>query len=176
MRQTGRCCVVVPHGVLFRGAAEGRIREAVLKDNLLDTVIGLPEKLFSTAAIPVAVLLFDFRREAGGELEDRKDILFIDASKEFDAGRNQNKLTDTHLDKIIRTVESRQDVDKFAHLAKLDEVVENGFNLNIPRYVDTFEEEKQIDLAAVQAEIERLDEELTQTRARLRQHLKELGV
>jgi len=176
MRQTGRCCVVVPHGVLFRGAAEGRIREAVLKDNLLDAVIGLPEKLFSTAAIPVAVLLFDFRRESGGELEDRKDILFIDASKEFDAGRNQNKLTDTHLDKIIRTVETRQDVDKFAHLAKLDEVVENGFNLNIPRYVDTFEEEKQIDLAAVQAEIERLDEELTQTRARLRQHLKELGV
>lgn len=176
IRQTGRCGVVVPHGVLFRGAAEGRIREAVLKDNLLDTVIGLPEKLFSTAAIPVAVLLFDFRREAGGEFEDRKDILFIDASKEFEAGRNQNNLTEAHIDKIIRTVEARQDVDKFAHLATLDEVVENGFNLNIPRYVDTFEEEEQIDLTSVQAEIERLDEELTQTRARLRQHLKELGI
>ena len=176
MRQTGRCSVVVPHGVLFRGASEGRIREAVLKDNLLEAVIGLPEKLFSTAAIPVAVLLFDFRREAGGELEDRKDILFIDASKEFEAGRNQNTLIDAHLDKIIETVETRQDVDKFAHLATPDEVAENSFNLNIPRYVDTFEAEEQIDLAAVQAEIDRLDEELTQTRARLRQHLKELDV
>lgn len=176
MRQTGRCGVVVPHGVLFRGAGEGRIREAVLKDNLLDAVIGLPEKLFSTAAIPVAVLLFDFRREAGGELENRQDILFIDASKEFEAGRNQNSLTDTHIDRIIQTVDAREEVTKFAHLASFDEVAENGFNLNIPRYVDTFEEEEEIDLAAVQAEIDQLDEQLAQTRARLRQHLKELGV
>lgn len=175
-RQLGRVVVVVPHGVLFRGAAEGRIREAVLKENLLDAVIGLPEKLFSTAAIPVALMVFDLRRESGGELQDRRDILFVDASKEFESGRNQNTLTDGHIDKIFQTVEARQNVDKFAYLATLDEVKENGFNLNIPRYVDTFEEEEEIDLAAVQAEIDRLDEELAETRARLRQHLKELGV
>lgn len=175
-RQSGRVVVVVPHGVLFRGAAEGRIREAVLKENLLDAVIGLPEKLFSTAAIPVALLVFDLRREAGGTLADRQDILFVDASKEFESGRNQNTLTDVHIDKIFAAVEAREEVEKFAHLASFDEVAENGFNLNIPRYVDTFEEEEEIDLAAVQAEIDRLDTELAETRARLRQHLKELGV
>ncbi|XDZ64988.1 type I restriction-modification system subunit M [Alphaproteobacteria bacterium LSUCC0684] len=175
-RQSGRVVVVVPHGVLFRGAAEGRIREAVLKENLLDAVIGLPEKLFSTAAIPVALLVFDLRREAGGALTDQKDILFVDASNEFESGRNQNTLTDAHIDKIVAAVEAREEVGKFAHLASFDEVVENGFNLNIPRYVDTFEEEEEIDLAAVQAEIDRLDKELAETRARLRQHLKELGV
>ena len=140
-RQSGRVVVVVPHGVLFRGAAEGRIREAVLKENLLDAVIGLPEKLFSTAAIPVALMVFDLRRESGGELQDRKDM-FVDASKEFESGRNQNALTDGHIDKIFQTVEARQNVDKFTHLATLDEVKENG-NLNIPRYVDTFEEEER---------------------------------
>ena len=174
--QKGRAVVVVPHGVLFRGASEGRIREAVLKENLLDAVIGLPEKLFSTAAIPVALLVFDRRREAGGALEDRKDILFVDASKEFESGRNQNHLTAANRDTIIAAVEAREEVEKFAHLASFDEVAENGFNLNIPRYVDTFEEEEEIDLAAVQAEIDRLDTELAETRARLRQHLKELGV
>ena len=167
---------MVPHGVLFRSAAEGRIREAVLKENLLDAVIGLPEKLFSTAAIPVALLVFDLRREAGGALEAQKDILFVDASKEFESGRNQNTLTDAHIDKIFAAVEAREEVEKFAHLASFDEVAENGFNLNIPRYVDTFEEEEEIDLAAVQAEIDRLDTELAETRARLRQHLKELGI
>ena len=175
-RQSGRVVVVVPHGVLFRGASEGRIREAVLEENLLDAVIGLPEKLFSTAAIPVALLVFDMRREAGGQLESRKEILFVDASKEFDSGRNQSCLTDMHIDKIFAAVEVREDVEKFAKLVSFDEVEENGFNLNISRYVDTFEEEEEIDLAAVQADIDMLDKELAETRTRLRQHLKELGI
>jgi type I restriction enzyme M protein len=175
-RQSGRVVVVVPHGVLFRGAAEGRIRESVLKDNLLDAVIGLPEKLFSTAAIPVALMVFDMGREDGGALADRKDILFVDASKEFESGRNQNILTGVHIEKIFTAVEKREEIEKFAHLADFDEVAESGFNLNIPRYVDTFEEEEEIDLAAVQVEIDRLDEELAETRSRLRQHLKDLGI
>ena len=174
--QAGRVVVVVPHGVLFRGAAEGRIREQVLKENLLDAVIGLPEKLFSTAAIPVALLVFDRRREKGGAWEDRKDVLFVDASKEFESGRNQNMLADANIDRIIETVEARQEVEKFAHLASPEEIAENRYNLNIPRYVDTFEEEEEIDLAAVQAEIDALDKELAETRARLRDHLKGLGV
>ena len=174
--QAGRVVVVVPHGVLFRGAAEGRIREQVLKENLLDAVIGLPEKLFSTAAIPVALLVFDRRREKDGPWEDRKDVLFVDASKEFESGRNQNMLTEANIKRIIETVEARQEIEKFAHLATPEEIAENGYNLNIPRYVDTFEEEEEIDLAAVQAEIDALDKELAETRARLRDHLKGLGV
>ena len=97
--QAGRVVVVVPHGVLFRGAAEGRIREQVVKENLLDAVISLPEKLFSTAAIPVALLVFDRQREKGGPLEDRKDVLFVDASKEFESGRNQNMLMPANIDR-----------------------------------------------------------------------------
>ena len=96
--------------------------------------------------------------------------------RSLNLGRNQNTLTDAHIDKIFAAVEAREEVEKFAHLASFDEVAENGFNLNIPRYVDTFEEEEEIDLAAVQAEIDRLDTELAETRACLRQHLKELGV
>lgn len=174
--QQGRVVVVVPHGVLFRGAAEGRIREQVLKENLLDAVIGLPEKLFSTAAIPVALLMFDRRRERGGALEEHKDVLFVDASKEFESGRNQNMLSDANIARILTAVERRVNVDKFAHLATAREIEENGYNLNISRYVDTFEEEEEIDLAAVQVEIDRLDQELVKTRARLRDHLKGLGI
>ena len=175
--ENGTMAIVLPHGVLFRGAAEGHIREYLIKDkNFLDAVIGLPEKLFSTAAIPVALLVFDLRREAGGELADRRDILFVDASKEFESGRNQNGLTDAHIDKIFVAVEAREEIEKFAHLASFDEVKENGFNLNIPRYVDTFEDEEEIDLAEVQADIDRLDKELAESRIRLRRHLKELGV
>ncbi len=174
--QSGRVVVVVPHGVLFRGAAEGRIREQVLKENLLDAVIGLPEKLFSTAAIPVALLVFDRRREKGGELEKRKSVLFIDASKEFESGRNQNTLSDANIDRIIKAFNDRKAVDKFAYLAKSKEIEENGYNLNIPRYVDTFEEEEEVDLAEVQDEIDRLDNVLAEIRARLRKHLKRLGV
>ena len=174
--QAGRVVVVVPHGVLFRGAAEGRIREQVVKENLLDAVIGLPEKLFSTAAIPVALLVFDRQREKGGPLEDRKDVLFVDASKEFESGRNQNMLMPANIDRIIETVEARQEIEKFAHLSTPEEIAENGYNLNIPRYVDTYEKEEEIDLAAVQAEIDELDRKLTKTRARLRDQLKGLGV
>ena len=102
--------------------------------------------------------------------------MFVDASKEFDSGRNQNHLTDKHIDKVFAAVEARQAVEKFTQLVSFDDVEENGFNLNIPRYVDTFEEEEEIDLAEVQADIDTLDKELAETRARLRQHLKELGL
>ncbi|MCH9663017.1 MAG: type I restriction-modification system subunit M [Gammaproteobacteria bacterium] len=174
--QHGRVVVVVPHGVLFRGGAEGRIREQVLKENLLDAVIGLPAKLFSSAAIPVALLVIDRRREKGGELESRKNVLFVDASQEFVSGRNQITLVKTNIDRILKTVDRRKKVKKFAHLANAKEIAANDYNINIPRYVDTFEEEDEIDLTTVQAEITRLDEDLIKTRARLRTHLDVLGL
>ena len=174
--QEGRVVVVVPHGVLFRSASEGRIRKQVIQENLLDAVIGLPEKLFSTAAIPVALLVFDRRREKGGNLENRTDVLFVDASKEFESGRNQNIMTPDNIAHILETVENRKEVEKLAHLATPEEIEENDYNLNIPRYVDTFEEEEEIDLVAIQKEIDNLDQQLTETRIHLHNHLKKLEI
>lgn len=174
--QEGRVAVVVPHGVLFRGGAEGRIRRALIEENLLDAVIGLPGNLFPTTSIPVAILVFDRAREKGGARENCQDVLFIDASREYQSGKNQNALLDKHLRLIVETVRARQPVDKYAHVASLQEISDNDFNLNIPRYVDTFEEEEEIDVAAVEQEIERLEGELAEVRTRMKQYLRELGV
>ena len=170
----GRVAVVVPHGVLFRGAAEGRIRGKLIEDNLLDTVIGLPGNLFPTTTIPVAVLVFDRSREQGGSNAERKDVLFVDASKDYQPGKNQNALLDEHIEKILETCKNRKDVEKYAHLAGFDEIVENDFNLNIPRYVDTFEEEEEIDIDAVQREIDQLEEELFRVRTEMAEKMKEI--
>ena len=174
--QEGRVAVVVPHGVLFRGGAEGRIRRALIEENLLDAVIGLPGNLFPTTSIPVAILVFDRAREKGGAREDCRDVLFIDASRDFQSGKNQNALLDEHIARILETFRARQPVDKYAHVASLQEIADNDFNLNIPRYVDTFEEEEEIDVAAVEQEIERLEGELAEVRTRMKQYLRELGV
>jgi type I restriction enzyme M protein len=174
--QEGRVAVVVPHGVLFRGGAEGRIRRALIEENLLDAVIGLPGNLFPTTSIPVAILVFDRAREKGGTHEGCQDVLFIDASRDYQSGKNQNALLDEHMAKVLATFRARQPVDKYAHVASLQEIADNDFNLNIPRYVDTFEEEEEIDIAAVEQEIERLEGELAEVRARMKQYLKELGV
>ncbi len=174
LEKEGRIAVVVPHGVLFRGAAEGRIRQALIEENLLDAVIGLPGNLFPTTSIPVAILVFDRSREKGGKNSERKNIIFIDASKEYQAGKNQNTLLNSHMDKILTTYAARESVDKYAHLANFTEVQENDFNLNIPRYVDTFEEEAKIDLEAVQKEIESLEAELVDVRAKMSDIIKKV--
>ena len=174
--QEGRVAVVVPHGVLFRGGAEGRIRRALIEENLLDAVIGLPGNLFPTTSIPVAILVFDRAREKGGAREDCRDVLFIDASRDYQSNKNQNALLDEHMAKVLTTFRARKPVDKYAHVASLEEIADNDFNLNIPRYVDTFEEEEEIDVAAVEREIEKLEGELAEVRVRMKQYLKELGV
>jgi type I restriction enzyme M protein len=174
--QEGRVTVVVPHGVLFRGGAEGRIRRALIEENLLDAVIGLPGNLFPTTAIPVAILVFDRAREKGGSRENCQDVLFIDASREYQSGKNQNALLEGHMARIFETFRIRQSVEQYAHIASLTEIAENDFNLNIPRYVDTFEEEEEIDVAAVEQEIEQLEAELAEVRLRIKQYLKELSV
>ncbi len=172
LEKKGRIAVVVPHGVLFRGGAEGRIRKNLIEENLLDTVIGLPGNLFPTTSIPVAILVFDRSREEGGANEKRKDVLFVDASREYEAGKNQNILLDEHLDKILAAYKKRKDADKYAHVSGFDEIAENDFNLNIPRYVDTFEEEEEIDIDAVEEEIKRLEKELSVVRGEMGKLLK----
>ncbi len=126
--------------------------------NVLDAVIGLPANLFYGTSIPTTVLVFKKNRST-------KDVFFIDASNDFDKSKNQNTLTDAHVDKIIETYAKRESVDKYAHVASFDEIVENDFNLNIPRYVDTFEEEEPIDLAQVEAELKAVDIEIAKAQA-----------
>jgi len=172
LEKEGRVAVVVPHGVLFRGAAEGRIRRKMIEENLLDAVIGLPGNLFPTTNIPVAILVFDRSREKGGAREECKDFFFVDASREFVSGKNRNTLSDEHLAKIMETCTNRVEVEKYAHVADFKEIKENDFNLNIPRYVDTFEEEEEIDIDAVQKEIDALEKELAEVRAKMAEKLK----
>lgn len=167
--RTGRMGVVVPHGVLFRGSAEGKIRRKLIEDdNLLDAVIGLPEKLFFGTGIPAAILIFRKKKA-----DDK--VLFIDASREFQAGKNHNELTDDNIAKVVDTYKKRKNVDKYAYLASLEEIQENDFNLNIPRYVDTFEEEEEIDLEAVLKERKELKKALAGLEKEMENYLKELG-
>jgi len=174
LEKEGKVAVVVPHGVLFRGGAEGRIRQKLIEDNLLDAVIGLPANLFPTTSIPVAILLFDRSREKGGIGEKRRDVLLIDASRGYQSAKTRNLLLEEHIEKIVATYSARKDVDKYAHVASFEEIKENDFNLNIPRYVDTFEEEEEIDIQAVQKEIDRLESELSEVKAKMAVLLKEV--
>ncbi len=167
----GRVGVVVPHGVLFRGGQEGKIREAVLRENLLDAVIGLPPNLFYGTGIPAALMIFDKDRKTNG----KGKVLFIDASREFEQGTNQNRLREQDIEKIVETFRKKKTTEKYSYLASYAEIEENGFNLNIPRYVDTFEPEPEIDIAAVQKEIEEIEARLRTTRKKMNQYLKELG-
>lgn len=174
--QTGRMAVIVPHGVLFRGGAEGKIRRQLIEENLIDAVIGLAPGLFQTTGIPVAILVIDRSREKGGARQDDRNILFIEASKQFKPGKAQNTLTDEHADKIFDTFVARQDVEKFAHVASPDEVKENDYNLNITRYVDTFEEEEEVDIAATIKAIDELNPQLAKLEEQMKRYLKELGI
>jgi len=167
--QDGRVGVIVPHGVLFRGGAEGKIRRKLIEENLLDGVIGLPPNLFYGTGIPAAILVFKRNRP-----DDT--VIFIDASREFEAGTPQNKLRPQDVEKIVATYRQRESVDKYAYLATFAEIEENDFNLNIPRYVDTFEPEPDVDLTAVAAEIAALEAQLVEVEVEMREYLRVLGI
>lgn len=166
--QNGRVGVVVPHGVLFRGGAEGKIRQKLIEENLLDAVIGLPANLFFGTGIPAAILIFKHNRP------DR-NVIFIDASREFEQGTNQNILRSQDIEKILVTNYARQSIDKYAYLANFDEIKENDFNLNIPRYVDTFELEPLVDISEINLEIKRLKIESNIVEEKIKTYLQELG-
>lgn len=165
----GRVGVVVPHGVLFRGSSEGKIRQKLIEENLLEGVVGLPANLFFGTGIPAALLFFN-------QVKNDNKVFFIDASRDYEEGKNQNRLRSQDIEKIVKTWKDRQNVAKYAYLASVDEIKENDFNLNIPLYVDTFEEEEEIDIAAVQQEIDGLEKELAEVRQRMAGYLKELGL
>ena len=171
LSDNGTMAVVLPHGVLFRGASEGTIREYLIKEkNYLDAVIGLPANIFYGTSIPTCILVFKKCRK-----ED-DNILFIDASKEFEKVKTQNKLREQHIQKIVETYRDRKEIEKYSHLASLQEIAENDYNLNIPRYVDTFEEEEPIDIKAVMAEIKELEAKRAELDKEIEVYLKELGL
>ncbi|MCL4418316.1 MAG: SAM-dependent methyltransferase, partial [Actinobacteria bacterium] len=155
--------------ILFRGSSEGIIRKKMIEENILDAVIGLPPNLFYGVSIPVAVLIFKKDRKT-------KDLLFIDASREFEKDKTQNKLRPEDIEKITKTYSEYKTIDKYSYRATLDEVRENEFNINIPRYVDIFEEEEEIDIEKVQKEIEMLEKELVSVQKEMSEYLKELGL
>lgn len=169
--EQGTMAVVLPHGALFRGAAEGHIREFIIKEkNELDAVIGLPANIFYGTSIPTCIMIFKKCRQHD------QDILFIDASQEFEKIKTQNYLTEAHVDKIINTYKNRQNIDKYAYVASLDEVKENDYNLNIPRYVDTFEEEEPVDLEAVSQELKQLNQNISQVDTEIETYCQELNL
>lgn len=169
--ENGRMAVVLPHGVLFRGASEGKIRRQLVEMNLLDAVIGLPANLFYGTGIPACILVFKKNRP-------RRDVLFIDASGEgnYEKGKNQNVLRNSDIARIVSTYDARETVDKYSYVASYDEIKDNDFNLNIPRYVDTFEEEELVDIDEVKQNIANIEANLTQVQAQMAKYLEELGL
>lgn len=167
----GTMACVLPHGVLFRGAAEGHIRKFLIEEkNYLDAVIGLPANIFYGTSIPTCILVLKKNREQAG------NILFIDASAHFEKVKTQNVLQDTHIEEIVNTYRNRTVTDKYSYVATLDEVKENDYNLNIPRYVDTFEEEEPIDITAVAKALKQLDHDMQQTDEVIAGFCNELGI
>jgi type I restriction enzyme M protein len=166
---TGKAGVIVPHGVLFRGGSEGRIRQKIILENLLEAVIGLPPNLFYGTGIPAAILIFNPRKKTS-------DVLFIDASREYEDAKTRNKLRRQDIEKIVAAYKNFEPVEKYARRATYDEIRENDFNLNIPRYVDRFAEDEEVDVLAAQKEIDDLEAQLAEARAEMKRHMKELGL
>jgi type I restriction enzyme M protein len=175
LNEQGKAGVVVPHGVLFRGSSEGKIRQKTIEENLLEAVIGLPANLFFGTGIPAAIMVFNKQKSS-------KHVLFIDASKHYESAKNQNKLRASDIEHIVNTyrdftagkLKPGVAEEKYSYVATFEEIQENDFNLNIPRYVDTFEEEAEVDIAAVQKEIDSLVAELKMVQQEMDKYLKEL--
>lgn len=153
LKSSGTMAIVLPHGVLFRGAAERKIREKLLRAGNIYAVIGLPANLFYNTSIPTCIIVLKKHR-------DGRDVLFIDASRKFEKGKKQNAMTDEHIDSVIELYNRRENVEKESFLAEFEDIEKNDFNLNIPRYVDNFEKEKEIDLKALLSDMEQTEKEI----------------
>ncbi len=169
--ENGTMAIVLPHGVLFRGAAEGVIRKYLIEEkNYLDAVIGLPQNMFFGTSIPTCILVFKKCREKDS------NVMFIDASNNYVKVKTQNKLIDEHVLKIVEAYEKRQEIEKYSRPVSLDEIRENDYNLNIPRYIDTFEEEEEIDLEEVANKIIEIDKEMVEIDKEIKKYCDELGI
>ena len=167
LKSNGTMAIVLPHGVLFRGAAEGKIREKLLRSGNIYAVIGLPANLFYNTSIPTCIIVLKKHR-------DGRDVLFIDASQKYEKGKKQNAMTDVHIDSVIELYIKRETVEKESYLASFDEIEKNDFNLNIPRYVDNFEKEEEIDLDDLLADMRETDKQIDEVQGEFVSMMKEL--
>ena len=167
LKSNGTMAIVLPHGVLFRGAAEGKIREKLLRSGNIYAVIGLPANLFYNTSIPTCIVVLKKHR-------DGRDVLFIDASRKFEKGKKQNTMTDEHIDAVVNLYNKRATVEKEAYLASFEDIEKNAFNLNIPRYVDNFEKEEEVDINALLNDMKQTDQEMQRVQAELVSLMKEL--
>ena len=173
LNHTGKAGVVLPHGILFRGGAEGKIRKALVQkdEDLIEAIIGLPANLFYGASISAVIVIYNKDKE-----EARKNkIFFIDASRDYQEGKNQNVLRDEDVEKIVSTFDNYEEIEKYSRIVTLDEIKENDYNLNISRYIDTTEEEEQIDVLQAIKELKQLEQERNEIEATMYSFLKELG-
>ena len=169
LHREGTMAIILPHGVLFRGGAEAKVRKKLLIDGNIDTVIGLPAKLFYSTGIPVCILVLK-------KCKKYDDVLFINASEHFENGKRQNMLLPEHIDKIINTYQYRKEEEHYSRRVSMEEIEENDFNLNISRYVSTAEPEEPVDLAQVHTELTRLAGQISKTTWKHNEFLKELGL
>jgi len=171
LNENGTMGIVLPHGVLFRGSAEGTIRKALLEKGAIYAVIGLPPNIFYGTSIPTVVLILKKGREGNG-----RDVMFIDASNDYEKQKNQNSLRPEDIEKVVETYKARKSINKYAHLASYEEIVSNDYNLNIPRYVDTFEEEEPIDIVALSKEMTELNSKIKESETEFLEMLDQLAV
>lgn len=169
LNENGTAGIILPHGVLFRAASEGKIRKQIIENNWLDAVIGLPENLFFGTGIPACILIFKKNKFDN-------NVVFIDASKEYDKGKNQNNLRNEDINKIVEAYENKKEIDRYCHIASFEEIKENDFNLNIPRYVDSIEDEEKIDLVKVEQEVVELEKLITDIKSNMHKYLEELNL
>ncbi|MDM8516343.1 type I restriction-modification system subunit M [Desulfobacterales bacterium HSG16] len=172
LKQGGRLGIVLPHGVLFRAGAEGKIRKGILKDDILEAVVGLPSKLFYNTGIPASIIIVNKTKPKN--LVNK--VIFIDASNDFKEGKNQNSLEDEHIEKIVDAYDKLKEIEKFMRIVDMKEIEENDYNLNIARYIDTSEEEEPVDLVATLAEIAEIEKKEKGIDEKLAGYLKELGL
>ncbi len=169
LNENGTAGIILPHGVLFRSASEGKIRKQILENNWLDAVVGLPENLFFGTGIPACILIFKKNKVDN-------NVVFIGASNSYDKGKNQNVLRNEDIEKILDAYHNRKEVEKYCHIASFDEIKENDFNLNIPRYIDTFEDEEKVDMELLKDEIKSLQRKLEIVKQSLNGYLNEIGM
>ena len=169
LNENGTAGIILPHGVLFRTASEGKIRKQIIENNWLDAVVGLPENLFFGTPIPACIVIFKKNK-----VDD--NVVFIDASKDYEKGKYQIILKYEDIEKILEAYNNRKEIDKYCHIATIDEIKENDFNLNIPRYVDTFDEEKKIEIDSLKKDIEDYEKEIFKIKGQIKTILQELGI
>ena len=167
LSNNGQAFIILPHGVLFRGASEEKIRKQLIENNLIDSIIGLPDKLFMNTQIPTLILVLNKNKKTN-------DVLFIDSSKNCIKKSKQNDMNEEHINKIISTYRERKEIEKYSHLASYEEIVENDYNLNIPRYVDTSEEKKIPDLKEVVKDIIEIDNEIEKVNKELKELVEQI--